>query len=651
MADEKKKRKPRKKQVRIALTKEQQLEVEQQLAQSKLDNPEVFNLPASKRTVDELTDYFVKVEKGSNRILPLEKRRYVIYLRKSTDDESKQVRSLEDQRTECLELASRMGITVRESDIIEESKSAKKSGERELFDGIMEGFELGKYHGLIAWSPDRLSRNMKEAGAIIELIDDEKIQDLQFKTYQFENNPNGKMLLGILFATSKQYSDKLAVDVSRGITGNIKDGKYTGAHKKGYYADKSTGYFMPDGFNWELLREAVNMRLYQNKSNVEVTQFLNDSHFSVRKDQDTEPTILKVTKTMVGDIFGDPFNFGLYQYGKNLANLTELYDFLPLITPDEYVRLNQKMSEDFGEKYAGKTTINKKLDYGLLRGKVICDYCDEVMQFQHQPIKRGVNTGRWVVSFYCRNKACQRYKDDENKANGVKLTRSIRAKYVMAHIEWTLRNCTKQSKEAYRMYIDRLELKLAQERAIAERKLAEAKQDLKQQQKQYLRYQNFQIEHPDDYKKHHNGKLEHHQNLINVATHNIQANNDELDRLKTKLPSEKEFYELTNAYLLRLLRTDDMMEQDAICNELVSNLRAGNDSVSVIKLNPPYNLLVDLAEISTGRQTDTAIEPIIDSLYTVLLNYNQLHTRLVDLNHLTSDLIKSERATTTLFLL
>jgi hypothetical protein len=83
----------------------------------------------------------------------------------------------------------------------------------------------------------------------------------------------------------------------------------------------------------------------------------------------------------------------------------------------------------------------------------------------------------------------------------------------------------------------------------------------------------------------------------------------------------------------------------------VSNLRAGNDSVSVIKLNPPYNLLVDLAEISTGRQTDTAIEPIIDSLYTVLLNYNQLHTRLVDLNHLTSDLIKSERATTTLFLL
>jgi len=74
---------------------------------------------------------------------------------------------------------------------------------------------------------------MKEAGEVIEMIDQEQIQDLHFKTYQFENNPNGKMLLGILFATSKQYSDKLSVDVKRGSDGNIKDGKYNGVVKKG----------------------------------------------------------------------------------------------------------------------------------------------------------------------------------------------------------------------------------------------------------------------------------------------------------------------------------------------------------------------------------------------------------------------------------
>lgn len=40
---------------------------------------------------------------------------------------------------------------------------------------------------------------------------------------------------------------------------------------------------------------------------------------------------------------------------------------------------------------------------------------------------------------------------------------------------------------------------------------------------------------------------------------------------------------------------------DSVCREFVTNLRAGNDTVSVIKLNPPYNLMTDLDEISYGR--------------------------------------------------
>jgi DNA invertase Pin-like site-specific DNA recombinase len=596
-------RKPRKKREKVLLPKDTQLEAEQQLAQRKQDNPDTFTLPASKRSIQDLTEYFARVEEGTNRILPKEKRRYVLYLRKSTDDEAKQVRSLEDQRAECLELAHRMGITIREADILEESASAKVSGNRPIFDDMLMGFKTGMYHGLIAWSPDRISRNMKEAGEVIEMIDHEQIQDLQFKTYQFENNPNGKMLLGILFATSKQYSDKLSVDVKRGTGGNIKDGKYNGVVKKGYFVDASTGYFMPDGYNWDLLREAASMRLYQGKNNVEIAQYLNDAHLSVRKDQDEEYAVVKVDKQMVGDIFSDPFYFGLYQYGKNLADLTELYDFLPLITPDEYIVLNQSMSATFGEKHIGRSVVNKRLEYGLLRGKVICEYCDSEMQFQHQEIKRGMNEGKWVISFYCRDTAdCVRHNEAEAiKQYGHKLKKSIRAKYIMAAIEWELRHCTKKSKKAYQLYIDRLSIKLAQDTAIAKRKLHEAQSDLRTNEKQYMRYQQFQIDHPDDYKKHHSGKLEHQQQLINVAKHSIKKCEDELAMLKVGLPTEQEFYELVNSYLSVLLNTTDLMEQDAVCNELVSNLRAGNDAVSVIKLNPPYNMLVDLAEISFGR--------------------------------------------------
>ncbi len=282
---------------------------------------ETFDIPPSQYDVATLTDFYAKSKEGSQRILPKEKRRYVMYLRKSTDDEAKQVRSLEDQETECRALAEQIGVAVRDEDILIESASAKKSGNRPIFDNMIMGFKTGKYHGLLAWSPDRLSRNMKEAGEIIEMIDLEQIQDLCFKTYQFENNPNGKMLLGILFATSKQYSDKLSVDVSRGITGAIRDGKYVGVIKKGYYVDLDTGYFLPDTDNWKLLRQAVEMRLKERKTNKEVADFLNSSGFRYRKNKDEPYKQTKLNKKTVGALLSDPF----YVVFTNMAIITLTY--------------------------------------------------------------------------------------------------------------------------------------------------------------------------------------------------------------------------------------------------------------------------------------------------------------------------------------
>jgi len=150
MADEAtdKTKKPRKKRKVVKLPVKTRLAVEKTVEQRVLDNPDVFKLPVSKRTIDDLTSYFIKQKGGVTKILPKEKRRYVIYLRKSNDSEDKQVRSLPDQRIECLELAERLGVTVRESDIIEESESAKLSSKRPLFDAMMLGFETGNITGL-----------------------------------------------------------------------------------------------------------------------------------------------------------------------------------------------------------------------------------------------------------------------------------------------------------------------------------------------------------------------------------------------------------------------------------------------------------------------------------------------------------------------
>jgi DNA invertase Pin-like site-specific DNA recombinase len=315
----------------------------------------------SQHSIEDLAEYFNQGNEHKNRILPKEKIRYVVYLRKSTDDEAKQVRSIDDQRDECLALAKSLNVNSSMVTVLEESASAKKAGNRPVFNEMIRGFQTGKYHGLLAWSPDRLSRNMKEAGELIDLIDLEVIQELQFKTYQFDNSPNGKMMLGILFATSKQYSDKLAVDVKRGTDGNIKDGSYNRVTKKGYYVDNTINKFVPDSYNWGILRAAVDMRLRENKNNSEIAEFLNDAKLAVRKSEDDEFKVIKVTKSTVGNIFADPFYCGLYEYGDNIVNLTEIYNFVPLITADEYIALNANVSTDFGKSTKVKTSLETKL--------------------------------------------------------------------------------------------------------------------------------------------------------------------------------------------------------------------------------------------------------------------------------------------------
>ena len=79
----------------------------------------------------------------------------------------------------------------------------------------------------------------------------------------------------------------------------------------------------------------------------------------------------------------------------------------------------------------------------------------------------------------------------------------------------------------------------------------------------------------------------------------------ELERISRALPTEQQFVELTRSYLETLLKTKDLVEEDLVYREVVLNLRAGNDCVSVIKLNPPYNLMVDLEKVPSGRDDKT----------------------------------------------
>ena len=71
----------------------------------------------------------------------------------------------------------------------------------------------------------------------------------------------------------------------------------------------------------------------------------------------------------------------------------------------------------------------------------------------------------------------------------------------------------------------------------AQRKLAEAKLDLKKEQNNYSKYQILQRDDLDAYNKHHKGKLEEQQQIVTAKEATLAQAETELERISRALPT------------------------------------------------------------------------------------------------------------------
>ena len=147
--------------------------------------------------------------------------RYIIYARKSTEDDNHQVLSIESQLAELREFAVKEKLEIVAS--LCEAKTAKEPG-RTKFAEMLSFLEKGKADGILSWHPDRLARNSIDGGKIIHLIDKGIIKSLKFPTFWFEPTPQGKFMLNIAFGQSKYYVDNLRENVTRGMRQKIRNG-------------------------------------------------------------------------------------------------------------------------------------------------------------------------------------------------------------------------------------------------------------------------------------------------------------------------------------------------------------------------------------------------------------------------------------------
>ena len=233
--------------------------------------------------------------------------RYVLYARKSSEGNERQVQSIDDQTHEMQRLAINYGLNIVA--IESESKSAKSPYVRPVFEKVMKMIQSGKADAILCWSVDRLSRNAVDSGLISHLLQNEIIKEI--RTYSRIYLPtDNALVLSVDTGSANQYVRDLSVNTKRGLNSKVEKGHYPGTPPAGYKNDLLTQTIVIDEERAPLIREAFDMMLAGATIN-ETMNYLNDVR-EYRSIKHRHSGNNQMIRTTLYNILRNPFYTGYF---------------------------------------------------------------------------------------------------------------------------------------------------------------------------------------------------------------------------------------------------------------------------------------------------------------------------------------------------
>ena len=310
--------------------------------------------------------------------------KYILYARKSTDVEDKQVLSIEAQLVELRAYARNENLQIID-ELIE--KQSAKVPRRPVFDRMLKQIEAGKAKGIIAWHPDRLARNSIDGGQIIYLLDQTRLNSLKFPSFWFENTSQGKFMLSIAFGQSKYYVDNLSENTKRGLRQKVRRGEMPGRAPLGYINDIRTKTVIVDNRHSPFVIEAFELYAKGQSRLQDIADFLFSRGVKTKGNK-------PLKKDQITKLLTNPFYYGHFRYAGEVFEGKHA----PIISKKLFDDV-QKVIDRRKHKRTTKHNDPKPL-CGLLR----CGSCNMMITGENQTKRQKNGNIHHYVYYHCTKK-------------------------------------------------------------------------------------------------------------------------------------------------------------------------------------------------------------------------------------------------------